>query len=65
MGGCRMPSELKGQYPFEDLVRWAVEWRADVVIGQFTPDVDLQEFRRNGIIVMAQDYISRFPVRLP
>lgn len=58
---CRMPSELKGQYEFGRLVSWAVEWQADVVIGQFTPDVDLQEFRRNGIIVMAQDYISPFP----
>lgn len=58
---CRMPSELKGQYEFKALIDWAVEWRADWVIGQFTPDVDLQEFRRRGIIVMAQDYISRFP----
>ena len=58
---CRMPSELKGQYEFQTLVDWAVEWKADWVIGQFTPDVDLQEFRRRGIIVMAQDYISRFP----
>jgi len=58
---CRMPSELKGQYPFEEFVAWAKQWRADIVIGQFTPDVDLQEFHRNGILVMAQDYISPFP----
>lgn len=58
---CRMPSELKGKYPFEDLVRWAVDWHADVIIGQFTPEVDLQLFRREGIIVVAQDYISLFP----
>ena len=57
---CRMPSELKGQYSFEEFVAWVKEWRADVVIGQFTPDVDIQALPRNGIIVMAQDYISPF-----
>lgn len=58
---CRMPSELKGQYEFQDLVNWAKEWKADWVIGQFTLDVDLQEFRRNGIVVMAQDYEALIP----
>ena len=58
---CRMPSTLKGQYSFEDFVNWAKKWNADVVIGQFTPDVDYDAFRRNGIIFMPQDYISLFP----
>ena len=58
---CRMPSTLKGQYSFEEFVNWAKGWKADVVIGQFTPDVDYQAFRRNGIIFMPQDYISLFP----
>ena len=57
---CRMPSELRGQYSFEQFVDWCVQWKADVVIGQFTPDVDLQLLRRRGIIVMAQDLISPF-----
>lgn len=58
---CRMPAMLREQHPFDDFVTWAKEWRADVVIGQFPPHVDLQQFRRNGIIVMAQDFISMFP----
>ena len=58
---CRMPSTLKGQYSFEEFVNWAKGWKADVVIGQFTPDVDYEAFRRNGIIFMPQDYISLFP----
>ena len=58
---CRMPSELKGQYEFQDLVDWAREWQADWVIGQFSPELDLQAFRRLGIVVMAQDYETLIP----
>lgn len=58
---CRMPSELKGQYQFKDLVNFAREWKADWVIGSFAPGDNLQEFRRHGIVVMAQDLISLFP----
>lgn len=58
---CRMPTELKGQYQFKDLVNFALEWKADWVIGSFAPGDNLQEFRRHGIVVMAQDLISLFP----
>lgn len=58
---CRMPSELKGQYQFKDLVNFARDWKADWIIGSFVPGDDLQEFRRHGIVVMAQDLISLFP----
>ena len=58
---CRMPASMREQHPFEDFVSWCKEWQADVVIGQFTPDVDLEQFRKNGIIVIAQDFISLFP----
>ena len=58
---CRMPSSLREQHPFEDFVSWCRQWQADVVIGQFTSEVDLLQFRKNGIIVFAQDYISPFP----
>ena len=58
---CRMPASMREQHPFEDFVSWCREWQADVVIGQFTPDVDLEQFRRNGIIAIAQDFISLFP----
>ena len=42
-------------------VEWAKRWKADVVIGQFAPGDDLSLFERNGIIVIAQDYIQVFP----
>ena len=58
---CRMPASLRDMETFDRFVRWCKEWKADVVIGQFPPKDDLQEFRRNGIIVIAQDYISMFP----
>lgn len=57
---CRMPSSLREQYTFDQFVDWAVEWKADLVIGQFPPDTDLQKFRKKGIIVMAQDFIAPF-----
>lgn len=57
---CRMPSSLREQYSIEQFIAWCKEWKADVVIGQFTPDVDLGIFRRNGIIVFAQDFITPF-----
>lgn len=58
---CRMPASLRDVETFDRFVSWCKEWKADVVIGQFSPKDDLQEFRRNGIIVFAQDFISMFP----
>lgn len=58
---CRMPASLRDLETFDRFVSWCKEWKADVVIGQFPPKDDLQEFRRNGIIVFAQDFISMFP----
>lgn len=57
---CRMPSDLRFGYDFKQLVQWALQWRADVVVGQFEPENDVQEFRRNGIVVIAQDFIKPF-----
>jgi LacI family transcriptional regulator len=44
----------------EGVVAWAKEWRADVVIAQFDPEDDVTLFRENGIVALAQDYISKF-----
>lgn len=57
---CRMPASLRETETFDRFVSWCKEWKADVVIGQFQPKDDLQEFRRNGIVVMAQDFIAPF-----
>ena len=55
-----MPPSYKRQLGMEGVVAWAKEWRADVVIAQFDPDDDVSLFRKNGIVALAQDYISKF-----
>lgn len=57
---CKMPPSYKRQLGMEGVVAWAKEWRADVVIAQFDPEDDVTLFRKNGIVAMAQDYISKF-----
>ena len=57
---CRMPPAYKNQVGIKGVVEWAKHWKADVVIGQFYPGDDIEVFRKEGIVVMAQDYISKF-----
>ena len=57
---CKMPPAYKRQLGLEEVVAWAKEWRADVVIAQFDPDDDVTLFRKNGIVALAQDYIAKF-----
>ena len=57
---CKMPPSFKRKLGMEGVVAWAKEWRADVVIAQFDPDDDVTLFRKNGIVALAQDYISKF-----
>lgn len=57
---CKMPPAYKRQLGIEGVVAWAKEWRADVVIAQFDPDDDVTLFRKNGIVALAQDYVSKF-----
>lgn len=57
---CKMPPAYKRQLGTEGVVAWAKEWRADVVIAQFDPDDDVTLFRKNGIVALAQDYVSKF-----
>ena len=57
---CKMPPAYKQQLGLEGVVAWAKEWRADVVIAQFDPDDDVTLFRKNGIVALAQDYITKF-----
>lgn len=57
---CKMPPSYKRQLGMEGVVAWAKEWRTDVVIAQFDPEDDVSLFKKNGIIALAQDYISKF-----
>ena len=57
---CKMPPSYKREIGIPRVVEWAKNWRADVVVGQFEPDEDVTLFRKNGIVAIAQDYITQF-----
>lgn len=57
---CKMPPEYKRKLGVPSVVSWAKAWQANVVIAQFDPDDDVTLFRKNGIRVIAQDYIRKF-----
>lgn len=57
---CRMPPSFKAAYGLEGVLKWAKAWHADAIIGQFNNDDNVELLRRNGIIVLAQDYKERF-----
>ncbi|MBR5043493.1 MAG: DNA-binding transcriptional regulator [Bacteroidales bacterium] len=57
---CKMPPSYKKELGIPGVVKWALEWHADVVIGQFDPDDDVTLFKKNGIVALAQDYIVKF-----
>ena len=59
---CRMPPAYKQQIGIPGVVKWAKDWGADAVIGQFEESDDVSLFARNGIAVVAQDYKKRFSV---
>ena len=57
---CRMPPSYKLTYGIEGVLKWAKAWQADAIIGRFDNDDNVELFRKNGIIAIAQDYESRF-----
>ena len=57
---CKMPPSYKREIGIKGVVRWAKNWRANVVIGQFDPEDDVTLFEKSGIVAIAQDYISKF-----
>lgn len=57
---CRMPPSFKETYGIKGVVEWAKKWDANAIIGRFNHDDDIDLFRRNGIIAIAQDFKHRF-----
>ncbi|MGL5272473.1 MAG: XylR family transcriptional regulator, partial [Phocaeicola sp.] len=57
---CRMPPSYKQNHGIEGVLEWAKTWRADAIIGRFNNEENVDLFRQNGIIAIAQDYKSRF-----
>ncbi len=58
---CRMPSAYMRQVGIRKVVDQAVQWHAEVVIGQFEPGDNYGLFQKKGMVVLAQDYIRKFP----
>ena len=57
---CRMPLSYKQTYGIKGVLKWAKTWHADAIIGRFDNDDNVEIFRENGIIAIAQDYKARF-----
>lgn len=57
---CRMPPTYRQQYGVEGVLKWAREWQANAIIGQFDDDDPVELFRQHGIVALAQDFRSRF-----
>lgn len=57
---AKMPTSHKQKIGMEKLIEWAKKWEVNAVIGQFEPDDDIDIFRRNGIVAIAQDHIRKF-----
>lgn len=57
---CKMPPAYKNELGIDGVVRWALKWKADVVIAQFEDEDDVSLFEKNGILAIAQDYRHRF-----
>jgi len=57
---CRMPLSHKRHLGIPGVVKWAKDWGADAIIGQFEEGEDVELFRKNGIVAVAQDFKKRF-----
>ncbi|MEL5894844.1 DNA-binding transcriptional regulator [Bacteroides sp. GD17] len=59
---CRMPPSYKQSYGIPGVLEWAKKWQADAIIAQFNDNDEVELFRENGIVALAQDFQSRFSV---
>lgn len=57
---CRLPLSIRDKFGIEAVVKWARKMKADAVIGQFFNTDNVELFRENGIIAVAQDFKMRF-----
>jgi LacI family transcriptional regulator len=57
---CKMPAYYRETIGIDGILRWAKEWEADGIIGQFYNDEEVKKFTHAGIPVIAQDFKERF-----
>lgn len=58
---CKMPLSLRDNGRMDEVLKFALTWKADAIIGQFRTGDDVSQFGREGIIAIAQDYEQKFP----
>lgn len=57
---CKMPLSYREVHGMKGVLDWALNWKADAIIGQFYPHEEVDIFSKHGIIAIAQDFKSRF-----
>jgi LacI family transcriptional regulator len=57
---CRMPLFHRETVGLDGILKWALEWKADGIIGQLYNDKAIGKFVEAGIPVVAQDFKERF-----
>jgi LacI family transcriptional regulator len=57
---CRMPSFYRETIGIDGILRWAQEWGAHGIIGQFYNDNDINKIIKAKIPIIAQDFKERF-----
>lgn len=57
---CRMPPSFRQQYGIDGVLEWMKKWEADAIIAQFDVDDQVNVFKENGIVALAQVLKSRF-----
>ena len=57
---CKMPTYYRETIGIDGILKWAKEWEADGIIGQFYNDEEVEKFTKAKIPVIAQDFKERF-----
>jgi LacI family transcriptional regulator len=57
---CKMPTYYRETIGIDGILKWAKEWGADGIIGQFYNNEEVEKFTRANIPVIAQDFKERF-----
>lgn len=56
---CRMPAYYRETRGMEGILKWAKEWKANGILGQFYNNSNLELLMNEGIAVVAQDFKER------
>jgi LacI family transcriptional regulator len=58
---CRMPGYYRETKGMDGIVKWAKDWKANGILGQFYNDSNVEKLWNEGISVVAQDFKERHP----